>query len=404
MTLHLLKLVWNRKRANALIVVEILLSFLVLFAVLTGFEAIRSNWTRPVGYDWRNVWDVSMEFSGERNLDATPDLQSTVRRMLDEARSFDEVEAVAGSSTPPYAFSTWERTKKVNGRDVAMIVDEVTDDFPKVMKVKLIAGTWFGPEHDGATYPPIVIDTNTAREVFGGGNVVGRLLDEDLPKRVVGVVEEYRKDGEPSSSVNMVFERAVLPLSATTGAPKSGERERVPTHLLVRVRPGTRADFEETLVSRLRAVAPDVQFRIRRLDQMRSNAIRFRLAPLALGAVVGVFLVFMVALGLTGVLWQNVTRRTRELGVRRALGASGPAVHRQILLEVVLLTTMALAAGALIVVQLPILGALSIVTRAAFLTGFAEALAIIYLLTLACALYPSWLASRMTPAEALRYE
>jgi putative ABC transport system permease protein len=122
------------------------------------------------------------------------------------------------------------------------------------------------------------------------------------------------------------------------------------------------------------------------------------------GGIVALFLISMVALGLTGVLWQNVTKRTREIGLRRAMGASGKQVNRQILLEVVLLATIALLAGSVIVLQLPILGAFTIVTPAAFSTGFALALATIYALTVLCGLYPSWLASRLQPADALRYE
>jgi ABC-type antimicrobial peptide transport system permease subunit len=57
-----------------------------------------------------------------------------------------------------------------------------------------------------------------------------------------------------------------------------------------------------------------------------------------------------------------------------------------------------------IVLQLPILGAFTLVTPAAFSAGFVLALATIYALTVLCGLYPSWLASRLEPADALRYE
>jgi putative ABC transport system permease protein len=131
---------------------------------------------------------------------------------------------------------------------------------------------------------------------------------------------------------------------------------------------------------------------------------RMRLAPLVIGGVIGTFLIAMVALGLTGVLWQNVTRRTRELGLRRAMGASSGSVHRQVLAEVILLATIALVLGSIVALQLPILGVLELVTREAFVFGFAGALAAIYALTVLCGLYPSWLASRLQPADALRYE
>jgi putative ABC transport system permease protein len=129
-----------------------------------------------------------------------------------------------------------------------------------------------------------------------------------------------------------------------------------------------------------------------------------KFAPLVVAGTIGLFLVLMVALGLTGVLWQNVTKRTRELGLRRAMGASGASVHRQVLGEVALLATFALVAGSIVVLQFPMLGIFKFVTKGAFTAAFISALATIYALTVLCGLYPSWLASRLQPADALRYE
>lgn len=393
---HLFKLVWNRKRANALIVAEIFISFLVVFVVLTGAVMFGTSWRNAIGFDWRNVWDVRMEFDIDAREKADPELQAAVMRMLAEARSFPQVESAALSNTPPYAFSTSEGSRNIDGRQVRMIMDDVSDDFARVMKLKLVRGRFFSSEDDAANFPPVVIDTNAAMAIFGTIDAVGKKLQESdtLYSNVVGVVEPYRKDGETSFPMNMVFFRTS----------PSGKYGRLGSHILVRVRPGTSAEFEEQLATRLQQIAPAVSFRVRHMDVMRRGMLRARFAPLILGGIVGLFLVSMVTLGLTGVLWQNVTRRTRELGLRRALGASGPAVHRQILLEVALLATLAILIGAILIVQLPLLGVFRIVTPAAFTAGFLAALATIYGLTVLCGLYPSWLASRLQPADALRYE
>jgi putative ABC transport system permease protein len=63
----------------------------------------------------------------------------------------------------------------------------------------------------------------------------------------------------------------------------------------------------------------------------------------------------MVGLGLIGVLWQNLIQRTRELGLRRAAGASRAAVHRQVFFEQVILTSLGVLLGAVLIAQLPIL-------------------------------------------------
>lgn len=393
---HLLKLVWNRKRANALIVAEIFISFLVVFAVLTGLIMFGTAWANPIGFDWRNVWDVRMDFDIDGRQTADPELHGDVMRMLAEVRAFPQVESAAISNTPPYSFSNTNGSRAIGGRTVRLVMDDVTDDFAKVMRLKVIRGRFFNAEDDAANDHPIVIDRNAAMDIFGTVDAVGKRMEETENQfsQVVGVVEPYRKDGESSLPMNMVFFR-------TSPTRKYG---RLGSHILVRMRPGTPAAFEEQLARRLQQIAPKVTFRVRHMDAMRRSMLRTRFAPLVLGGIVGLFLISMVTLGLTGVLWQNVTRRTRELGLRRALGASGPAVHRQILLEVALLATLAIIVGTILIVQLPILGVFRIVSPSAFTAGFLAALATIYGLTLLCGLYPSWLASRLQPSDALRYE
>jgi putative ABC transport system permease protein len=392
---HLLRLVWNRKRANALLIAEIFISFIVVFAVLTAAITFGTSWNRPLGFDYERVWDVRMSFDIDAGQSADDPLRTTVNRMMDELRRFPEIESVAGSNTPPYAFSTSQGSWMIKGRQVRLTWDDVSDDFDDTMKLKLVRGRWFNAEDDAATDQPIVVDADAAKAIWDDKNPIGEKLEEEpRPLRVVGVVEPFRKDGETGAPMNMVFRRT---------AP-NGAYGRLGSHILVKLRPGTSADFEQKLVNRLQSIAPDVSFRVRHMDKMRLMALRVRLAPVVLGGVVALFLILMVALGLTGVLWQTVTRRTREIGVRRAMGAAGSSVHRQILLEVALLTTIAVVIGSIIVWQFPILGVFSVVTPAAFSTGFVGALATIYGLTVLCGLYPSWLASRLQPADALRYE
>ena len=79
------------------------------------------------------------------------------------------------------------------------------------------------------------------------------------------------------------------------------------------------------------------------------------MAPLVAVGLVAGFLMLMVALGLLGVLWQNVTQRTREMGLRRAKGAAKVDVQRQILGEIGVMTTLALLAGVLVAIQFPLL-------------------------------------------------
>jgi putative ABC transport system permease protein len=177
--------------------------------------------------------------------------------------------------------------------------------------------------------------------------------------------------------------------------------------VFVRLRPGTPAAFEEALVKRAMAVADAWSFEVEPLDAMRESKLRQYSLPLIIVGTIAAFLLLMVALGLTGVVWQSVTQRIREFGLRRAKGATIANVRTQVLVEMVIMTSIALVAGVLLLAQLPLLplpSELHFVTTTVFVGSIAISVAAIYLLTLACGWYPSRLATRIQPAEALHYE
>jgi putative ABC transport system permease protein len=398
---HLLKLVWARKRANALLIIEIFFSFVVVFAVVTLATTMIMRWSKPLGFDYQNVWDAHVRFpasSSEEDADDSPQ-RAVINAMVREMRSMPEVESVAAAGAPPYSNSTWTSGFKVNGRGIDVTRDTVTDGFATVLRMPLLRGRWFTADDETAKMPVVVIDSDVAMSLFGTLDVIGKTVsngERDATSfRVVGVIAPFRKHGELSQDhENMVFDRLSL----------TQKQGRVARDIIFRVRPGTPADFEQTLIKRMHGIQPDYPVRVQHMDQMRDVMNKIFIAPAAVGGIVASFLIIMVALGLSGVLWQTVTRRTRELGLRRALGATGNQVNRQILLEVALLSTLALVVGVIVVAQLPLLGAFKIVSPPAFTLGFAGALATIYGLTLLCGLYPSWLAGKVQPAQALHYE
>jgi putative ABC transport system permease protein len=400
---HLLKLVWRRKRANALLIVEIFFSFLVFFAVVTFGTSAILRYNKPLNFDWHDVLVLRIAIPSERGLpqaerkgDNSADLAS-LDRLMKEIAAMPQVVGIGGSHTPPYSLSTMEGVWHIRGKRVRMTMDNVTDGYPKAMKIPILRGRWFKPEDDALGYTPVVIDSDLAKALFGDEDPLGKKFDEEgeHEQRVVGIMPPFRKNGEfTSENVNMVFRRVSLLLPKT----------QAPESVIIRVRPGTPASFEEAISRRTHEIFPNYEQRVRRMEAMRTFALRIYLTPVTVGSVIAAFLITMVALGLSGVLWQNVTRRTREIGLRRALGATGNEVNRQILLEVALLATLALIVGVIVVAQLPLLGFFTLVSPTSFTIGVVGALATIYGLTLLCGLYPSWLAGRVQPAQALHYE
>jgi putative ABC transport system permease protein len=415
---HLLKLVWHRKRANALIMLEIFASFLIVFVVATAGISLWARWKAPLGYDWHDVWVLGVSSSinpGASSMhtgSVTPDREKThaqqsaedVAKVMQELKGYPEIESVAADGMTPYAFRQWGTLLEVNGRKVGVSADYVTDDFAKVMRVNVLRGRWFRDDDEALNYQALVLDADAAKALFGNEDPVGKTIpgarfrdEPTAPKdlRVVGVIAPYRQDGEfTMTKSNMIFFRA------SRRFPPSPEASQV----VIRLKPGTPASFEADLNDRLRPAVSGIKYRVYRMADTRRTALRMMLTPLASLAIIAAFLVLMVALGLTGVLWQTVTRRTREIGLRRAVGASRAGVRHQVLGELAVLVTLAVIVGAIIIAQLPLLGVFAIASPADFAMGIAVALAAIYGITLLCGAYPSWLASTIQPAEALHYD
>ena len=417
---HLLRIVWNRRRANALVALEILLSFLVLCAVATMFVYYVDNYRRPLGYVWQDTWVVTMD-ANARDLpgaDAGTAAAGTgpralhramIARLIAIASDLPEVVSASAAFTGPYDNSTWRDSIKVGGKQYVYGYDEATDGFADTLRTNVLRGRWFDRSDDGADWTAAVINLRLAREMFGDGDPVGQLVEDETEPdpaspvqhertrlRIVGVIDDFRKDGEYSAPGSFLIARNRL----------DDPRELIhpPRVLLVRVRPGTTAAFEEKLVSRLRAAAPDWTFQSEPLELKRDESHRNYIGPLAAAGVVAAFLLIMVALGLTGVLWLNVTQRTREIGLRRAKGATVRNVQQQLVGEVIVLTTLAVLVGVAVAAQFPLFGLYGEVPPAVYLAGLGAALVGIYALTITCAYVPSRLAGRVQPAEALRYE
>jgi putative ABC transport system permease protein len=404
---HVFRLVWNRKRTTGLILLEILICFLVLCGILSSTITLFSQWSKPLGFDYEDVWSAEisgMGFSAEGE-ELAADRQA-LSDLIRAVRSLPDAEAVSVSTNTPYSNSSWQDGTWIDGKQAFVLWTLTSQDLPEVLRMKLLHGRW-PDESDGALgYQPVVITRDFARDLFKTEDPVGQDMpifddngaltepeDDAKIHRVVGVSEEYRRNGAVESANYSMF----LAVDFANG-------EDLPQEMLVRVRPGTTADFEERLVRTLQSIAPQWSYDTSMLESKRRKMHWAYIGPMILAAVVAVFLIIMVGLGLVGVLWLSVTRRTAELGLRRAMGASGVSVRRQVVGEIWALTAIAVATGSVIFLQLPLFGASFGVGWPVFLGGVILATLVIFAFVTFCALYPAWLATRVQPATALQYE
>lgn len=398
---HLLKPMWRRKGRNLLLSLEIALAFAVVFAISATGLRYWQLYHQPVGFEWQNVWSVQLLMPDDAAID--PALYGRYERALLE---LPEIESVAFAAYTPYENSEWNTEFLADGNHaLESNLMQISDNFFDTMGMRVVEGRSFAAGDEGAAHKPVLVNRRFAEEAFPGQSAVGKLLRQkdfgaapaDAAKeqlKIVGVFESFRNQGEFMAPTAFLFER-FSPLGS-----------KIPMRsMLLKVRPGTTRLFETELSRRLKLVRNDASYQIAPMPDLRQSQLRSSTAPLMVLAVIAAFLLLMVAFGLFGVLWQNTTRRIPELGLRRATGATTGDIARQIVLEQVLLCLLPIAAALLLLVQLPITGALGeALSWLLFGQAALLAIAVMVLVSVVCALYPAWRATRISPTEALHYE
>ncbi|MBU0983887.1 MAG: ABC transporter permease [candidate division Zixibacteria bacterium] len=399
---HMFKLIWNRKRRNYLLISEIFFSFVVLFAVSTFalFTGIRLS--EPLGFDYEDVLVVQTNYEDAQQTDSlsereVKDIMATMER---ELRSCREVVDVAwGSSNLPWAGSMWRTSYIYDGIERDYSIHYVSDHFADVMTMPLLEGRWFNADDDAAAITPIVINRKVCETTFGDKPAIGQIITDDDDETpvdfvVIGVVDEYRYRGEMEVSEPSIFFRRTHEDSLTLYAGTA----------LVKVRPDAGVGFQKTITDRLAEISHGWIIGVEALEDARNESLRNIKINALPGVIVALFLVFNVALGLFGILWYSVSRRRGEIGVRRAAGALAAHISWQIIGEALVMATFAILVGIILAIQVPLLDIQPQISTAIYLLAMICSSLMIYMIVAVCAMYPSRLAARIQPAEALHDE
>ncbi|MEM6800864.1 MAG: FtsX-like permease family protein [Bacteroidota bacterium] len=385
------KLIWNQKGKHLGLFVEIFFSFIVLFLVFSFSIYNLQEYFSPLGYEYENVWAISLNREG---------MEKEASLLVDEQielalNSYQEVEKFTWSQNNiPFANTS---NSSGLGRGNAYIDNVqrfvVDDRYEETLKLDLVEGRWFEEQDELKEKSPFILTENLAQELFPEGSAIGEKLrfgdGEGDYREIIGVVSDYRYRGGIMESGYSFFIRK--------------NEDRLLSNILLKVNEKANAAFESRLMKQLHQIAPGYSMEIRYIDEMRSNFLLVSFIPLLILGIIGVFLIFNVALGLFGVLWQNISQRKQEIGVRRAMGASKAEVSIQFMLEIIVLASISLVLGIFFAVQFPLLDVFGL-KPGIYILAIVFAVISIYLLVTVCALIPSAQAAELHPAIALREE
>jgi putative ABC transport system permease protein len=345
-----------------------------------------------MGFEYENLWSVSYNntYKG-KNTDSLNNYYEILRRSL---KSMPEVKDLAFcSDNIPFSANTWSNSINYGKHSVSN-VDQytVTESYKNTLNMQLLEGRWFDKGDAVATNKPVVINSDLKETLFGEGSAVGKILGNDKNKfKVIGVVQGVKEKGDYAKAGSGMYYRA------DTGA------FRWLGKIIVKVEPGANAAFEARLYKTLSNYMKDSNVEIEHLVNKRTSINYFTLVPMIVLLIVGGFLTINVALGLFGVLWYNINKRRGEIGLRRAVGASGSSISWQLIAETLVLATFSLIIGSFFAVQFPLLNVFDL-QAGIYLLALLFSVIFIYALVIICAAYPGKQAAAIYPAVALHEE
>jgi predicted permease len=351
--------------------------------------------------------------TGQGGYDAERSKQF-LQRLTDDLKTIPGVSNVGLASVRVLGGDTWDSSLTVegySGRPGAQPnMNAISPNYFATLGVPMVAGRDFTPDdrhtvdrklggQDSWTPTVIIVNETFVRRYFAGRNPVGRHVgfggDPGTPMEmeVVGVARDMtyanvRDEIPPQAFVPYLAARGVVAMGVFLRT--AGDPEQVLT----------------TVRARLNALDPNLpMFSARTMESQLDTSLTNERMIASLCAVFGALAALLAIIGLYGVMSYNIARRTREIGIRMALGAVRRTVIAMVMREVLLLVAVgvliglagALALGRLIETQLYGLKPHDAATLAVAAVGLA-------LVALAAGYLPALRASRLDPTVALRQE
>ncbi len=382
---HIIKLIWKKKGSNSLIMLEIFLSFLVLFAVLSLVFYQTDRMNAPLGFDIENKWLIQIDRKYKTDSTNLDGIFVDLKRELMATKYIKSVGICNAMS--PFSGSTMETVDDAQGFPITTRLVYADEDFAKSLNLKITEGRWFNEEDKSAIYDPMVVNKYFIETYFPNQNMMDSTIDLNGQKKIIGVMEDYRYTGiyEQFQATTFFFlpkrkpQMAVLSLDLIEGTPLS---------------------FEIELNELVKSLIKSTNFTISNVSNLRDNTHKMTWLPIVIISSICFFLCFNVALGLFGVLWSNIQKRKSEIGLRRAIGAHTTDIAKQFIVEILMVAAFAVVIGLFFTIQIPILKIIPIDSMIFFRAMFFAVLIIFAIVSL-CALYPSNQAARIHPATAL---
>jgi putative ABC transport system permease protein len=401
----------SQRVRSGLVVAQVALALLLLLGAGLTLKSFRNAQNARLGFNPENILvaDVSLP---KARYDTDEKIARFNDQLIDRIRLLPGVQAAALGSNIPFDNNEWDSSFHLTGtppyppgeRPEAE-VNHVTPDYFRVMGMPLLRGRAFTADDRVGRPRLVIIDETLAQKYFPGKNPISQQMDDNRsdeksppPLTIVGVVPRTRNEAPGEDNVEQYHWPQM-----TFAADQVPNRSNM---LLVRVKSGNPLALVPAIKRELQGLDPDQAFAgISTMESNIEKSLGSRRMMMSLLSEFAIIALVLASVGLYGVMALTVTQRTRELGIRLALGAQRADVFRLVLAQ-----GMLLVLGGLTIGLVGAVGAARGLQSVLYGVGRFDVSALsVALLALAMvALLACWLparrATRVDPIEALRAE
>lgn len=389
---------------KALVALQVSICVLVLFAAGLLLRSLRNLQNVDLGYNKEHILMV--------RTDPVPagykaaQIVSFQQEMTSRLAPLPGVRSVASSENGLFSGTESASTMKIEGyistkdEDREMNWDQVGAGYFKALEIPILLGREFGAQDTATSQRVAVINETAAKFYFGAANPIGRRLwidnpeNRDKPLQIIGVARDVR-DHELRGPKDRRFYIAATQPEDTLYAVNFELRTA-----------GNPEAVSESVRKAFAAFDPNVQIlRIRTVEDLVNSSIAPDILIAKLSTFFGLVALLLACIGLYGLMSYTIGGRTKEIGLRMALGAQRPALLKMVLWEVMKLVLVGVVVGvpaALAASQL--LSSVLFGLKATDPISLGAVIVLLAAVALLAGLIPARRATKVDPMVALRYE
>jgi putative ABC transport system permease protein len=344
----------SHRMRSGLVITQVALAIILLAGAGLTLKSFWHAQNAPLGFDPRGV--VNFEISlADAKYKTNEQKDAFWTQLLQRVQKIPGVDAAAISANSPFDDNEWDSGFHVTGtppippgQNPPAEVSSVSADYFRVMGMPILRGRGFGPEDlpgEKGHSRSIVIDESFAKKYFAGKDPIGQHIDDNEstdehapPMTIIGVVPRTRNEapGEfNTESLHMVEEYLL-----------ASQHPQAANTLHIRTNPRDIGPLVAAVKREVESLDPDQPIgHITTMDEAIASSLATRRLTMVLLGAFAVLALVLASVGLYGVMALTVTQRTRELGIRMALGAERTNIFTLVLGQGMMLMAIGIGIG-----------------------------------------------------------